>query len=378
MEHGWFAHGNPAAGPGALWYPRPHVSAINPLAREISAKIVYYGPGLSGKTTSLKYIHSVVRPERRGEMISLATETDRTIFFDFLPLHVERVRSMAVRLQLYTVPGQVFYAATRKLVLSGADGVVFVADSQEAARDANLESLEGLRENLTELGFDVDKFPTVFQYNKRDLPDVVPVSELSAALNWSKAPEFASSATRGPGVLSALKEVSRLVIRRLWEQQPTQYTRNVLVEERLEPEGGIVEQVASITRGEISVAAPPQHTQEVQHKTLQPPRPVSLSFAALWPNSDSAVVTVEDAIANGQSAQAVRHAARALATLLDALPGPDTEDGPIAKALLLGIDGREYLRLSRLATNPEESVSHEDALFALYLLIAAQIKQSRI
>ncbi len=351
------------------------MSAINPLAREISAKIVYYGPGLSGKTTSLKYIHSVVRPERRGEMISLATETDRTIFFDFLPLHVERVRSMAVRLQLYTVPGQVFYAATRKLVLSGADGVVFVADSQEGARDANLESLEGLRENLTDLGFDLEKFPTVFQYNKRDLPDVLPVSELSSALNWSHAPEFASSATRGPGVLSALKEVSRLVIRRLWEQQPTQYTRNVLVEERLEPEGGIAEQVASITRVDVPT---PKTPEPPAPETVRPPRPIGLSFAALWPRADNAVTDIEDAIASGRPAQAVRDAASALVALLDALPGPHTEDGPMAKALLLGIDGREYLRLSRLATSPDESIHHEDALFALYLLVAAQIKQGRI
>lgn len=351
------------------------MSAINPLAREISAKVVYYGPGLSGKTTSLKYIHSVVRPERRGEMVSLATETDRTIFFDFLPLHVERVRSMAVRLQLYTVPGQVFYAATRKLVLSGADGVVFVADSQEGARDANQEALEGLRENLRDLGFDPEKFPTVFQYNKRDLPDVLPVSELSSTLNWLKAPEFGSSATRGPGVLSALKEVSRLVIRRLWEQQPSQYTRSVLVEERLEPEGGIAEQVASITRVDVPA---PRVPEPVAQETIKPPRPNNLSFAALWKSNDAPVHAVEDAIAEGRYAVAIRETATALAALLAGLPGPETEDGPIAKALLLGLDGREYLRLSRLANSPEESISHEDALFALYLLIAAQVKQSRI
>lgn len=352
------------------------MSAINPLAREISAKIVYYGPGLSGKTTSLKYIHSAVRPERRGELISLATETDRTIFFDFLPLHVERVRSMAVRLQLYTVPGQVFYAATRKLVLSGADGVVFVADSQEAARDANLESLEGLRENLAELGYDPEKFPTVLQYNKRDLSNVLPVSELSAALNPWKAPEFASSATRGPGVLSALKEVSRLVIRRLWEQQPAAPQRSVLVAERLEPEGGIAAQVASITQSEPS----PEPTTSAQRETLRPSgiQAAGVSFAALWPPSESDVVDVERAIANGDPSTAVREAARALARLLDALPGPNTEEGPMAKALLLGLDGREYLRLSRLATSPEQSITHEDALFSLYVLLAAQVKQQRV
>lgn len=359
------------------------MSAINPLAREISAKIVYYGPGLSGKTTSLKYIHSVVRPERRGEMISLATETDRTIFFDFLPLHVERVRSMSVRLQLYTVPGQVFYAATRKLVLSGADGVVFVADSQEAARDANLESLESLRENLSELGFDAAKFPTVFQYNKRDLPDVLPVTELSAALNPEKSPEFGASATRGPGVLSTLKEVSRLVIRRLWEQQPASHARATIAEERLAPEGGIAEQVASMTRIDLTAprAVTLDHVAPVAKEARETFRPAamgSLSFAPLWPGSEATITQVESTLASGRYADAVRTAASALVALLDALPGPDADEGPMAKALLLGLDGREYLRLSRLATSPDESVTAEDALFALYVLVAAQIKYSRI
>jgi len=180
------------------------VSRINPLSREIAAKIVFYGPGLSGKTTSLQHIHDHVRPGQRGELISLATEGDRTIFFDFLPLAFERVRGMTLRLQLYTVPGQVYYAATRKLVLNGADAVVFVADSQEAAAERNRESLEDLEANLAALGYGLPNFPLVIQYNKRDTPGALPVAELNRQLNPHGLPAFETCALTGEGVFAAL------------------------------------------------------------------------------------------------------------------------------------------------------------------------------
>lgn len=191
------------------------MSSVNLLAREVAAKIVFYGPGLSGKTTTLRKIYETVRPAHRGEMMSIATEGDRTLFFDFLPVKVERVNDCTVRLALYTVPGQVFYNATRKLVLQGADGVVFVADSQPEAFDSNRESLQNLEENLLEQGIRLDRFPLVMQWNKRDLDKVLPLEQLRTALNARGAPEFETSATSGQGVLDALKAITRLVIKDL-------------------------------------------------------------------------------------------------------------------------------------------------------------------
>src|SRR5688572_11271010 len=171
------------------------------MAREVAAKIVFYGPGLSGKTTSLRKIYETVRPAHRGEMMSVATEGDRTLFFDFLPVKVEQVGDCSVRLALYTVPGQVFYNATRKLVLQGADGVVFVADSNPEALDGNIASLENLEENLADQGIRIEKFPLVIQYNKRDLPKAMAVNDLREALNKRGLQEFETSAANGRGVL---------------------------------------------------------------------------------------------------------------------------------------------------------------------------------
>ena len=155
---------------------------MNPLARELVFKIVYYGPGLGGKTTTLQHIHATTKPEHRGKIVSLATPVDRTLYFDFLPIRVPNVRGLGVRLQLFTVPGQVYYNATRKLVLTGADGVVMVFDSQRVRADANLESLDNLRENLREHGRELSDVPHVYQYNKRDLGEIIPIDELEARL----------------------------------------------------------------------------------------------------------------------------------------------------------------------------------------------------
>src|SRR3954467_10448876 len=171
------------------------MSTVNVMAREIAAKIVFYGPGLSGKTTTLKRVYESVKPAHRGELMSLPTEADRTLFFDFLPVKVERVNEYSVRLALYTVPGQVFYNATRKLVLQGADGVVFVADSQPAAEDANRESLQNLEENLAEQGIRIDKLPIVIQYNKRDLDNALSLETLRGRLNKNGWPDFKTCAT---------------------------------------------------------------------------------------------------------------------------------------------------------------------------------------
>ena len=196
------------------------MSFINYSSREINCKIVYYGPGLCGKTTNLQYIYNKTNPEAKGKMISLATETERTLFFDFLPLSLGEIRGFKTRFHLYTVPGQVFYDASRKLILRGADGLIFVADSQAERLEANLESLDNLRTNLADQGQDLDKVPLVMQYNKRDLPNALSVEELSQKLNPKKLPEFESSARTGVGVFETLKHASKLVFAEL-RRSPT-------------------------------------------------------------------------------------------------------------------------------------------------------------
>lgn len=188
------------------------MSFINYASREINCKIVYYGPGLCGKTTNLQYIYNKTAEESKGKMISLATETERTLFFDFLPLALGEIRGFKTRFHLYTVPGQVFYDASRKLILKGVDGVVFVADSQEERLDANIESLENLKDNLDEQGFDIEKIPFVIQFNKRDLPNVSSVEELSNLLNERNVPEFEACAMTGEGVFETLKGVAKQVL----------------------------------------------------------------------------------------------------------------------------------------------------------------------
>ena len=188
------------------------MSFINYSSREINCKIVYYGPGLCGKTTNLQFIYRKTNPQARGKMISLATETDRTLFFDFLPLSLGDIRGFKTRFHLYTVPGQVFYDASRKLILKGVDGVVFVADSQMERMEANIESFDNLRSNLREQGYDLDSLPLVLQWNKRDLPNVVPVDELEKALNQRNLPSFEAVAPEGIGVFETLKAIAKLVL----------------------------------------------------------------------------------------------------------------------------------------------------------------------
>src|SRR5262245_23471557 len=185
---------------------------FNYATMQMAAKIVYYGPGLCGKTTNLQHIYQKTSPKSRGEMVSLETETDRTLFFDLLPLDVGNIAGFKTRFQLYTVPGQVFYNSTRKLVLRGVDGIVFVADSQVPMLDANVESLTNLRENLAELGLNLDEVPMVLQYNKRDLKNVVGVLELNRALNQKNIPFFEASALQGAGVFETLKVISRTTL----------------------------------------------------------------------------------------------------------------------------------------------------------------------
>lgn len=198
------------------------MSLVNFTTREITCKIVYYGPGRSGKTTNLQYIYGRVPEGRRGRMVSLATQTDRTLFFDFLPLELGSISGFATRIQLYTVPGQVYYNATRKLVLQGADGVVFVADSQARQLDENIESFQNLQVNLLEQGVDIREMPLVLQYNKQDLPRdlILSAQELDDALNFREVPSFPAEALNGKGIFETLKSISELVLRKLSQETP--------------------------------------------------------------------------------------------------------------------------------------------------------------
>ncbi len=193
------------------------MSLVNYATREITCKIVYYGPGRAGKTTNLHYIHGQVPSDRKGQMVSLATQTDRTLFFDFLPIDLGSISGFTTRFQLYTVPGQIYYQATRKLVLQGADGVVFVADSQQRQLRENIESLQDLHANLAEEGVDARTMPLVLQYNKQHLPPelIYSVSELEEALNFRGVPSFAADALHGPGVFETLRGISEQVLRKL-------------------------------------------------------------------------------------------------------------------------------------------------------------------
>jgi signal recognition particle receptor subunit beta len=386
------------------------VSVINPLAREVAAKIVFHGPGLSGKTTTLAHIHSALSPARRGDIVSLATEGERTLFFDFLPVHIPREHGLSLRLQLYTVPGQVFYGATRRLVLDGADGVVFVADSQEAAQERNLESLDDLEKNLEAVGTSLEAMPHVVQYNKRDLPKLLEVGQLRRELNRYHVPDFETCASTGQGIEEMLRAIIRLVGQSLQNaeskaklrSEPGQ--RQVFDPSRLagptrgEPErldSGVTDAIASLVPGpksrgqrpSLELLAPEPHGHETVEFPAHPPPPdvqtmrapaVSpMSFSALWSESPQ-VLAIEQDIAAGRFAEAVHRAASNVSEILDGLLGPQLAEGTGMRAQLLGLDGREYLELCRVASRPAATVTQLDALFAYYFLIATRIKQARL
>jgi signal recognition particle receptor subunit beta len=196
------------------------VSFVNRMSKEVNCKIVYYGPGLCGKTTNLQYVFAATKAESRGKMISLATETERTLFFDFLPLDLGKIGDFKIRFHLYTVPGQVFYDASRKLILKGADGIVFVADSQPGRMEANIESVENLAVNLEAHGMSLATTPYVVQYNKRDMPELSSIDELRGAVNPQKVPDFEAAAKTGMGVFETLKGLAKPVLQKLAKEQP--------------------------------------------------------------------------------------------------------------------------------------------------------------
>jgi signal recognition particle receptor subunit beta len=374
------------------------VSVINPLAREIASKVVFYGPGLSGKTTTLSFVHSHLQPSRRGDLITLETEGERTLFFDFLPVKVETKSGLSMRFQLYTVPGQVFYAATRQLVLEGADGVVFVADSQEDAQERNLESLEDLEQNLRRSGRSLSTTPFVMQYNKRDLPTSLPVDVLRARLNPHGAPDFETVAHRGVGVEAVLLTIMKAVRRNVElegqraRRRTDQGRKPTLELVDLTKEGSspmsVVERIREASESEVnnSKPAPPPEPDEMYVDLRQTgPRTIpapamsnaALSFAHLWENP-VVPLQIEKAIVEGSYAEAVYRAASAVSEILDRVLGPYSDEGYGARVLLMGLDGREYLELRRIAGRAASAVTHKDALFALHFLVSVRLREQRL
>jgi mutual gliding-motility protein MglA len=352
------------------------MSTVNVLAKEIAAKLVFYGPGLSGKTTSLKKVYESVKPSNRGELMSLPTESDRTLFFDFLPVRVERVGDYSVRLALYTVPGQVFYNATRKLVLQGADGVVFVADSQRDAEDANRESLHNLEENLAEQGVDIARFPMVFQYNKRDLPTALPVAQLKAQLNPRGVPDFETCATSGQGVLDALKAAIRLVIRDLKARKvvPAPRPSRPPESDRLAADatgpmlaGQIAEALERSSSPHPPLATPSAGLPRVI-SALPPPPPPSIE-GTLGPAAALAPSALLDHARAADAAYATHDWEGCVRACLDgtrrglAYAG---EGSLGAQAYLLRVDGGDVLRLAGLTSKHKPRV--DDAAFALSVI----------
>ncbi len=328
---------------------------------QMTAKIVYYGPGLCGKTTNLQFIHQRTAPKSRGEMVSLETETDRTLFFDLLPLDVGIIGGMKVRLQLYTVPGQVFYNATRKLVLKGVDGIVFVADSQRAAQDTNLESLGNLSENLKELGLGGEPVPVVFQYNKRDLRQVLSVEEMNATLNPEGRAVFEAAALHGIGVFETLKAVSRLAITSV-RQKVGQ------VEPRRKPSAASAVAAPASLPASLPAAAPPRAKAPIPEAPpldLAPPPPgrgvsVADMEALVTPSGRAEELPVEFAEEDTGT-----HDLRAVRTKapvdiqdelakLRTVPPPSTRGGPGSPPLRKDLDRR----LQEMLT-PEASARQE-------------------
>ncbi len=344
---------------------------MNIVAREVAAKIVFYGPGLSGKTTTLRRIHRSVRSENRGEMISLATEGDHTLFFDFLPVNLERVGDFRVRLALYTVPGQVFYNGTRKLVLQGADGVVFVADSRPETAELNRQSLINLEANLLEQGVRLDSFPLVFQWNKRDLPMALPITEMRSLLNPRGIPEFETCATSGLGVLATLKAITRLIIQDLRTKRVVSTTRP-----GARPIAGFPEATSAGAGLEHQIQDHLDSESLVSHGGEQTHRATTVSTTSIGAASTLASAELMDYARAADSAFASDDAAGCVQACHQGVRRALAYTGPeslASRGYLLRIDGGDLFKLQRLATGAG-SLQRQDAAFALYVLMQVLIR----
>ncbi|MSP61460.1 MAG: GTPase [Myxococcales bacterium] len=368
------------------------MSSINLFTREISIKIVYYGPGLGGKTSSLQYVHRALKPDSRGQLVSLATGADRTLYFDFLPVKLPKLRGYSIRVQLYTVPGQVHYNATRKLVLAGADGIVFVADSQVARDAANNESLENLGENLAEQGLRLADTPHVLQYNKRDLPDAMGMADLDARLNRHRVPSFETVAAAGKGVFDSLKAITTLVLndlrrRGLWDGGSVAPRQTPSPEFREDPES-IGHKLAALSEAADAMSdleAPPfdlRKTTVVMSPGMPPLSGMNrrggpgLSDILPLGMAREAAIAVENEIDRGDYALAIRVAVRAFTDAAAHAASGVGDEAPMLHALLLGLPGERYLRFRDIARRAEGGASSSaDALFALFFLVDAALRK---
>ncbi|MEO5731927.1 MAG: ADP-ribosylation factor-like protein [Byssovorax sp.] len=398
------------------------MASVNPLSRELVFKIVYYGPGLGGKTTTLEHIHATAKPEHRGKLVSLATPVDRTLYFDFLPMRLPSVRGMHIRLQLFTVPGQVYFNATRKLVLTGADGIVFVSDSQLVRADANLESLENLRENLLDQGRDLAQIPLIFQHNKRDLPDVLPVEELDSMLNLYGVPSLPTSATTGEGIYESLETISEQVLNAFLDRLPDS-KEGAAPSNFVEVEGGLINAIRSATHRADSSAdmvvahikapgsypsfppepslsepppmpiPPPASIEGIDIDPLTTQRPLvrhgaaeaGVSFAELWPESERDTVhDVEEAIARGRYWRAIELCEALVSRVLTSSAGLFGSDeaprDPAIVPMFLGLDGRRYLAFRSIVRDARGDglITAREALTAYAFAVDARLAQSSI
>ncbi len=400
------------------------MASINRLRRELLFKVVFYGPGLGGKTTTLQHVHAATKPENRGNMLSLATDTDRTLYFDYLPVKLLQVGNVTVKLQLYTVPGQVYYAATRKLVLSGADGIVFVADTQAERLDSNLESLDDLNANLAEQGRKLSALPHAFQWNKRDLPNLVPLDELDRRFNLFGAPSVPTVATTGEGVFDLLERITRIVVEAYRAELPMTGARAEGLPLFLDAdEVGLTDAIKELAdsqparpsstarlgalRSRSKPGSSPRSRPSARtpsHQPLpgpdlaisaMPPLPSTRLAAAmtagaftlidLWPAADhESVRRVEQLLGARDAAGAIRacqdllsRSLAAASVLLGEQPSPRD---PALVVALLGLDGERYLAFCAAAggARAKRDVTFRDALQCYAFVIEARAMVERV
>lgn len=364
------------------------MASINHLKRELLLKIVFYGPGLGGKTTTLQHIHGATKPESRGELVSLETEADRTLYFDYLPVSLAKLANLTVKLQLYTVPGQVYYAATRKLLLNGADGIVFVADTQVDRLDANLESLDDLNANLTEQGRKLSSLPHVLQYNKRDLPNLVPLDELDRRLNLFGAPSLGTVATKGTGVFEALEKISRLVIEAYRASVPIPGASLAAPMTSVGEEMDLASAIKGLAQSRPSPNVSPRPrapgapaSERKPPRTTPAPASVAIPFslAELWPPSErDAVRHAESAFGSGDTSAGVLACEALLARIVasaSAVVFTESETRePAFVVPLLGIDGTRYLAFCTVvrAARADRQPTLRDGLECLAFVLDAR------